>query len=299
MGAKENPMIEHCIPPALFPVSIRPPLSIQIETARQILVDAIRQFNPKAVIGLYSGGNDSTVAMHLTRDLLTHAAHIVTGIGIPSTTEFVHEQCRVLLDVPLIELVTPPEVYEKLLFQIRSGHIQGFPGPSAHNVAYYYLKQKRLRELRGMFIKDNRKDRVIFVNGIRSHESARRARRALSCPIRREGSIIWVQPILNFDSQTMLDYRRAFDIPQCEASALLHRSGECLCGAFARSGELEEIELWFPEMGAYIRTLEDRLKAADAKNCKWGGSGTGHKRGKDPGPLCSDCIQYELEFSRA
>ena len=289
-------MIAHCLLPAL--ALIRATLSEQVEAARQILVEAIRQFNPKAIIGLYSGGNDSTAAIYLTRDLLTHAAHIVTGIGIPSTTEFVREQCRVL-DVPLIELVTPPGVYEKLLFQIRNGHIQGFPGPSAHNVAYYYLKQKRLRELRGMFIKDNRKDRVIFVNGIRSHESARRARRALSCPIRREGSIVWVQPILNFDSQTMLDYRRAFNIPQCEASALLHRSGECLCGAFARSEELEEIELWFPDMGTYIRTLEDRLKAAGAKNCKWGGSGTGHKRGKAPGPLCSDCIQYELEFSHA
>ena len=144
-----------------------------------------------------------------------------------------------------------------------------------------------------MFIKDSRKDRVLFVSGIRVHESARRARRALSSQVRCEGSIVWVQPILEFDDKEMLNYRLCFDLPQCEASALLHRSGEGLCGAFANPNELKEIELWFPSIGIRIRDYEARLKAAGAKNCEWGGSGR-KNRADPPGPLCSGCRQLDL-----
>jgi hypothetical protein len=46
-------------------------------------------------------------------------------------------------------------------------------------------------------------------------------------------------------------------------------SGECLCGAFAKPGELEMIRFFFPDTAAEIDELERKAKAAK-KHCVWG-----------------------------
>jgi hypothetical protein len=40
----------------------------------------------------------------------------------------------------------------------------------------------------------------------------------------------------------------------------LHRSGECLCGALARSDEIHDIDLWYPEVGQRIHALEQECE---------------------------------------
>lgn len=65
-------------------------------------------------------------------------------------------------------------------------------------------------------------------------------------------------------------------------------SGECLCGAFAKPGELDEIGYWFPETKAEIEALEIEVRAAGHREaiCKLGhGQGSPSKAG----PLCSSC----------
>ena len=51
---------------------------------------------------------------------------------------------------------------------------------------------------------------------------------------------------------------------------LLHMSGECLCGAFARKDAMQELELWFPETAEYIHGLERKVEATGHVNCLWG-----------------------------
>jgi hypothetical protein len=46
-------------------------------------------------------------------------------------------------------------------------------------------------------------------------------------------------------------------------------SGECLCGAFAKPGELAKIHLHFPKLGAKIDQLQIEAKAVGVY-CKWG-----------------------------
>lgn len=257
--------------------------------AKQIMDCAVQQYKPVATITLFSGGNDSTVTLHFSRPWITHAAHINTGIGIPSTTEYVRQVCKDW-NVPLIELVTPPEVYRNVLFAKRAdGQVEGFPGPMGHRVCYWHLKQQRLRELRRVFVHNSRKDRVLYVTGIRASESLRRMARGISVPIRKDGSTVWVNPILHFDSYLVGKYRQIFNLPQCEAAGLLHRSGECLCGAFAKPEELKEIELWFPKTGAYIRNMERELREVGARHCEWGGGGARKTLPVPPGPLCVGC----------
>jgi hypothetical protein len=79
------------------------------------------------------------------------------------------------------------------------------------------------------------------------------------------------------------------EIPRNVASDTLHMSGECLCGAFAHRGELDEIGEWFPEMRAEIEALEAEVRAAGHPEpfCTWG-----HGQGEPAetsGPLCTSC----------
>lgn len=87
--------------------------------------------------------------------------------------------------------------------------------------------------------------------------------------------------------------RQENDLPQCQGSALVHMSGECLCGAMAKADELPEIEYWFPETGKYIRSLEVEAKRMGKPYCKWG-HGARDGTAKPVGPLCQGCEIKEL-----
>ena len=242
---------------------------------------------------LFSGGNDSLATVHIVRNHVDAVAHIVTGIGILETTEFVKETCREW-NLPLILLITPPEVYEEFIFKTNSnGRVMGFPGPSGHQAIYYYLKQRRVRELRKMFVK-NYGDYVIFFTGIRSNESNRRMLSKMAVPVRKEGSIIWVNPILKWTINKRDNYLEINNVRLNPVTNNLHRSGECLCGAFAYSDELNEIEFFYPDIAKRIRNLEEKLTILGAKNCQWGGGGKKSKKIKVPGPLCFGCQQTGL-----
>lgn len=67
-----------------------------------------------------------------------------------------------------------------------------------------------------------------------------------------------------------------------------HMSGECLCGSFAKPGELDEIGEWFPDVAATIRALETEVRAAGFPEplCRWG---HGEGRASAKGRLCSSC----------
>ena len=77
-------------------------LGAQIMRSYSIVHRAIEEYQPVAVLGLFSGGNDSTTFMHLMRRFIDHAVHVNTGIGIEATREFVRETCAGW-NLPLIE----------------------------------------------------------------------------------------------------------------------------------------------------------------------------------------------------
>lgn len=260
------------------------------------------------IVVLFSGGNDSTTLAHLFRDRATHAAHANTGIGIEHTRQYVRDTCT-NWRVPLLERhPREGEGYEDfVLGRVRAANPRtrpdgkvypgGFPGPAMHFFIYQRLKERALAQVRGELIADPRKQRVIFLAGRRASESGRRAPLALKDPIERRGSIVWVSPLVGWTKVDLNNYRRIHpDVPRNEVSDLLHMSGECLCGAFAHSGELEEIEAWFPDVAAGIRSLERRALDADAappERCRWGW-GAGKQAASRSGRLCGSCTaRYE------
>ena len=250
-----------------------------------LIEQAIQEHPPvRAVYGLFSGGHDSLTSTSIAaqHEDFTAAVHINTGIGIEDTREFVRETCKEQ-GWPLIELHSESK-YEDLV--LNRG---GFPqGPKSHSSMYYYLKQRPLDGL----IRDTKKhrgDRVVLVTGIRVAESVRRMNAAISVPIRRDGASVWVNPILEWSARDCNIYMEVMRLRRSPVVDLLHRSGECLCGALAREEEIHEIDLWFPTEAKRIHDLEATARACGLKNTRW----ASRKKWGDNVPLtlpmCATC----------
>jgi hypothetical protein len=230
---------------------------------------------------LFSGGNDSTVLAHLFRDDATHAIHANTTIGIEATRQFVRDTCTTW-GLELVEIAAPVS-YRDLVIQ------QGFPGPAMHWKMYQRLKERPLDAARHVLgVAGSRTKAALFLAGRRRQESDRRQDVPLHEP---DGSVIWASPLAMWTN--LNTYRDMHpDVPRNEVSDLLHMSGECLCGAFAKPGELDAIGEWFPAVADEIRALEAEVRAAGHPEplCRWGhgvtGAGLAAMR---TGPLCSSC----------
>lgn len=250
----------------------------------------------QGIVVLFSGGNDSTVLAHLMRERATHFAHCNTGIGIEQTRQFVRDRAAEW-DKPLIE-VSPPKgsTYREMVVA------HGFPGPASHWVMFRHLKERGMRQVQRDFIDHPRRQRVIFLSGIRRAESARRSERD---DFHREGSIVWVAPLINWTNEDMNAYRAHFVVPRNEVADLIHMSGECLCGAFAKKNELDEIGFFFPEVKAEIEAIQVEVRRAGnapEQRCTWGwGADRPIPTRTKVGPLCSSCEyrQEALDFEGA
>ena len=235
---------------------------------------------------LFSGGNDSTALAHLVRDYATHAVHANTGIGIEQTRQFVRDTCNAW-GLPLIE--RHGEDYRELVLD------QGFPGPAMHWKMYGRLKERALDQARhDLGIARSRTKCALWIAGRRRAESARRE----DVPLHEsDGTVIWVSPFAMWTKLDLTTYQQMFDVPRNEVSDLLHMSGECLCGAFAHPGELQEIGDWFPEVREYIEALQADVKAAGfaEPHCRWG-HGQGGKA-TNVNRLCSSCSTRAAEWA--
>lgn len=263
----------------------------------------IEQYSPRYVIALFSGGSDSTVSTHLAAQhpRFSFALKIDTGIGVPETNEFVRQTAAdwgiELREYRAVDYVradgTPdPQVYRDLVLR------WGFPGPAGHGLMFQRLKERALRQcLRDLGMK--RGERVFLISGCRADESARRMANTQEFQ-QWEGQRYFVAPIWDFTKTNVLSYMRDNSIRPNPVSQLIHKSGECLCGAFAKSGELEELRTWFPKVAAEIEQIE--CDARDA-GFPWGwedappGWFTAHQQGQEflpgmipEGVLCSSCI---------
>ena len=232
---------------------------------------------------LYSGGNDSTCLAHMMKGRVDYAVHANTTIGIEKTRQFVRDTCSGW-GLELIERV-PPRSYRELVIE------RGFPGPQMHWKMYTRLKERVLEAVRNELVSNPRKERVLYIAGRRRSESQRRANVSLTD---RKGSMVFASPIAMWTKLDLNTYRLMHadtddPVPVNEVSEILHMSGECLCGAFAKDNELEEIRFWFPDVAAEIDALMVEVKAAGHEEpyCTWG-----HRNGKASekvGMLCTSC----------
>lgn len=257
-----------------------------VDEAAQTIAVAIEEHDPIKVYALVSGGNDSTTAAHLAATVgprLDALVHINTGIGVKENRQYVYEYAE-WLGVPVIEK-RPLRSYDDLVMEY------GFPGPAAHKFMYIWLKERPLREVRRE-AQDGHRRRVMFITGVRASESRRRMGHV--APVQRDGNTVWVAPIKDFTHKDLWAYKEEYAIPNNEVVEFLHMSGECLCGAFSKPGELGWLTIFYPDTAARIKELEGRAHGNGVKSCHWGPQDSGKIR-EAPGPLCSGCTYEEIE----
>ena len=303
-------------------------------TVEDVIAAAQDQEGPLArSFCLFSGGHDSTVLAHRCRDFYDELAFIDTGTALPGVRDFV-ERFAGQLEKPL-RVYEAGDAYRKLVLggdrfwqaygehgsgltveqwiaylrtmpQARAlplGRAEapmGFPGPAGHRYCYQRLKERQIRQLvrETKAALGDRTARVGLLSGVRIQESQRRKMNAF-VPVEREGAQVWISPLLEWGRQSMDAYRREHQLPESDVAALIHRSGECNCGAYAAPGERGMIRDLFPEWWkATIQPIEDAAEALGLTRCRWGDREIDQNlrdRGRRaPGPMCSDC-QLDLE----
>jgi 3'-phosphoadenosine 5'-phosphosulfate sulfotransferase (PAPS reductase)/FAD synthetase len=200
-----------------------------------------------AVVGMFSGGRDSTTTVHAMRRHLTHLVHADTGTCLSQTRKFVRETAQ-LLGLPLI-MPRAPLPQDQYSAMVRD---QGFPGPGMHQKMYNRLKERAWRVARRQLVPSARTHRMIQVAGRRRTESERRA----NVPeMQREYAVVWVSPMVLWTKMDLNTYRRMYDVPVNPVYDLLHYSGECLCGSFAQDGQREWLFEWFADDPAVLELL--------------------------------------------
>lgn len=230
-------------------------LSEQIEKSRKILSSAINEYNPCIALVGFSGGNDSTICVYLTAmlcrelDLPFAVFHCNTGIGIEATRVFVRDICK-LNKWELHEEYPPYKSYRDTVLEY------GFPGPDSHKVMYSILKERAIRVVVRKYPK---KERKLIVTGVRTSESARRMMTA-NKDIDKRGRQIWTSLMRHWDEEDMEEFRELHKIPVNEVTCKMGMSGECLCGAYAKKGELDRIKEHYPDTYNEIIALEKETK---------------------------------------
>lgn len=252
---------------------------------------AKEKHQPIRTFCLFSGGSDSLVLAHRCRDYYDELVHIDTGTAVPGVQDHVR-QCAEDLGKPLRILAHDYDAYRYLVLggtDPNGKHWEplGFPGPAQHGRTYTRLKERMLeRLLREAKEGQPRNARVMALSGIRHAESARRSKRF---PITRRGSMVFVNPLIEWTDKEMADYRDEHDLRLSDVAALLHRSGECNCGAYADREEREMLESLWPEwFDQRIGQLEREAQAKGLSHCKWGEGRHGLVKG-NAGELCSSC----------
>lgn len=272
------------------------------EDPDQLVAEAVAKHNPIARFCLFSGGGDSAVLAHRCRGHYSDLLFVDTGTALPGVISHV-QTFAAWLGKPLRIYRHDDDAFRDLVFGGEAPGF-GFPGPGQHGRAYNRLKERMIeKNLRETKVGHHWKARVVYLTGIRRAESQRRRARA---PMTREGSAVFVNPLIDWTDRQMAEYREANDFPVSEVAEAIGRSGECNCGSFAAPGEREQLEqlypAWFEER---IAKLEREAKAAGIVACRWGErppdppptdqqSREEAEEDARPGPLCDSCMTRQM-----
>lgn len=277
-----------------------------------LVTQAKSLWKPISTYCLFSGGGDSTAVAHRCHAQYDALCYVDTGTAVeegpdgPSVLAHVRSVAA-WLEKPLV-VMSAGDAYRMMVLggQIvrrgaRAGSDEpghGFPGPGQHGKAYYRLKERQLEELARHAKRGHpRSASVLLLSGLRRAESRRRAKRM---PLTERGSRKFVSPLIDWSNEAVERYRQSHQLPQSDVSALLRRSGECNCGAYASAeDERAMLSSLFPRTWGRIAQLETDAQARGIRWCRWGGYDLAGNRATDtsteqPGLLCENCQQSSL-----
>lgn len=255
---------------------------------------AIAEYRPIRIFAMFSGGDGSLSATHYSMEHGAHEVfHIRTGVGVEErpgldVEEFVRETCKAH-GWPLIVKNPPDWDYRTMVLR------KGFPGPGAHLYPYVWLKDRAIAQLMRE-TKKHRMDRVGFCTGVRNSDSARRM--GYVAPVVKVKARIWIAPLFSQSTIEVYDYIKQHNLKRSPIAELIGMSGECFCGAFAKPGEIQKIERYFPKLAAQLHALEAEAKACGSYSI-WGVRPPKKSKGQQDipfMPLCVNCHGQNQTF---
>ena len=230
-----------------------------INKSREIYRKAVVDFKPKAVVMMLSGGDDSTTAYAVARQLgvkFDAVIHGNTRTGIKQTSEFAAKQVELQGDKLIV--ADAGNAYEK--YVLRKGFFG--VGETAHNYSYHVLKIQHFRKVVSRNLRHRRRNfPILFINGARRQESKRRER-TMTNPYRfdpAQKNNIWVNIINEWTKHDCLSYLEGNGIERNPVSKNLCRSGECMCGTMQNKGNRIEASYFYPEWGRWLDGLEKEV----------------------------------------
>lgn len=230
-----------------------------IKQSKVIFDIAIATYKPKAIVMMFSGGDDSLTTYLVARQLgikFDYTIHGNTRTGIQETTDFVIKSTDSFGDRLL--MADAGDAYVKYVKR------KGFfgKGDGAHSFSYHILKWTHFRRVVSQHLRKKRKNYpILFINGARQSESERRKETMIS-PYRvvHGGQInIWVNLINDWDKDNTIEYLDGLGVKRNPVSVQLCRSGECMCGTMQTKGDRVEAGYHFPKWKQWIDELDKEI----------------------------------------
>jgi 3'-phosphoadenosine 5'-phosphosulfate sulfotransferase (PAPS reductase)/FAD synthetase len=248
---------------------------------------AIEWYNPKHIVTMVSGGNDSAACHALAVELglpITMSIHGRTGCGLKATQD--HVESVYGTDAPLL-IADAGMAYEE--YVMRKGFFG--KGRDAHGFAYRILKADPFRKVVSAELrKGKRSVPVLLLNGAYKAESENRKatlRRARSDP--GAPMNVWFNLIHDWTPELRDEYLLTRGVPINPVAKALCRSGECMCGTMQTDAERIEAAMLDPEWGKWLDDLD--AAAREKHGFGWGQSIIKPTK-KQPDffmPMCVDC----------
>ena len=239
-----------------------------VQSSIDIVLKAMHDINPYAVVSMISGGRDSLCAYLVAKEIgvpITHIMHGVTRTGIPDTTDFVRSFAAAE-EVVYIE-ADAGDRYENYVRR------KGFfgKGVGAHTFSYHRLKKEVFNSTISRNIRHAKPGRpIMLLNGARMNETLNRSSH-MKDPIKVDDRNNWWVNIIHYWSKQERDeYLDRVSAPANPVTDRLCRSGECMCGTMQSQASREEAAFYYPEWGKWLDELE--IDVRDKFGFGWGES---------------------------
>lgn len=265
--------------------------------SKEIYDRAILDFKPKAIVMMFSGGDDSLTTYHVAREIgikFDFVIHGNTRTGIPKTTEFVRQAVEKIGD----RYIEADAGDSYIRYLMRKGFF-GI-GISSHAISYHILKQDHFERVVAANIRKRQRNfPILFINGMRRDESQNRKKRMTS-PFKitpRRPNDMWLSLILDWSKPDLKEYLYGNSIERCPVAVNLCRSGECMCGTMQSKGDRAEASYYYPEWGRQLDELEKKIR--DIHGFGWGEKMPGKPHPNQTNlfqPMCVGCVKTMQEF---
>lgn len=256
--------------------------------------EAEKKFKPRAVIGLFSGGDDSLAMLHACRQQgikLDGVIHGNTRTGIPETNKFAVKE----IERTGNRLLYADAGDSYVNYVLRKGFFG--KGKFAHSFSYHALKAQWFRKVISAEVRKRKRNYpILFVNGVRRQESAVREK-TMREPISIRGTNdIWVNVLNEWGNREPINFLEGSGIKRNPVSVALCSSRECMCGTTQSEGDRVEAGLYDKAWKRWMDELELHVKKIHGWG--WGEQGPTKKKPKSffqPG--CEECVVRKIKSS--